>query len=320
MVNISLSDASSSKGRIGGLFMTASEFVSKAGRYLASVFLRRNLSFAAIRDLIEERPVIALGLFLVAFACPVLLVWGLSGAPTTNVSYFAELEQHSKKLESSGSRLTFGGSETLNPPETKDLIVFSTWKIHLIPSPGERTVLLTKTTVGGRGDASRVKGEGFALGLINDAGSLRFMLSWPGADGARWMRFGEVHLVPDQWFLIAISVRNRQAVGAFFVPLSGARDRPRVQTLGGFSVAGFPADSAEPLTIAPQGSARFMSRVGPVGVLRGTSLGGRETEILREIASDPVVPPDSVSQNQVALFWSGGPMAIGSGGNEFPVL
>ncbi len=311
MTNFSLSDGDSRRHGAGG---GVGEFFWKLKSLIALRSRGMTGKLSWIRERIEERPLYAVGLFVVAFAFPVLLVWSLSSPKSTTAAYFAALEQSSRKLETSGSRLTFAGSGPIHAPEGKDLLVYSTWKVRNLPAPGEKTVLLSKTSLSARGD-------GFALGLINDSGSLRFMLSWPGPDGARWMRFGEVLVTPDQWFMIALSVRNRQAVGAFFVPLTGKRERARVQTLGGFNVAGLPAASQEPLSLALQGSGRYMSRVGPVGILRGAGLGGREAEILREVASDPMSPPASVKENQVALFWAGGPKAIGNDlGIEYPVL
>lgn len=292
----------------GGLAGAHTKFTAswlRGCRSLGRMFEESSLSFRV-------------ALFAAAFALPLLLVGYLqSGKRTSALSYFQTLEQHSRRVDASSPRIVFSGSGALNPPADKDLLIFSTWKMGLLPAPGERTVLLSKAKVGpGPRDD-----QGFALGLINDQGSLRFMLSWPGPEGARWMRFGEVSVKRDEWFMIALSVRRQRSVGAFLVTLDGLRDKPRVQTLGGFSVDGSEGYSDEPLSIAPRGTGRFLTRLGPSGVLRAGDLGGREVEILREIAKAPTIPPDGVRPNQVALLWTGGDRAFGSdGADEFPLV
>ena len=285
----------------------------------ATVSKRWNRFCGPLLPILDRSPLsLRVVVFSVAFALPLLLVGYLqSGKRTSAVSYLQTLEQHSRRIDASGPRIVFSGSGALNPPADKDLLIFSTWKMGSLPAPGERTVLLSKAKVGpGPRDD-----QGFALGLINDQGSLRFMLSWPGPEGARWMRFGEVSVKRDEWFMIALSVRKQRSVGAFLVTLDGLRDKPRVQTLGGFSVDGSEGYSDEPLSIAPRGAGRFLTRLGPSGVLRASDVGGREVEILREIAKAPTIPPDGVRPNQVALLWTGGDRAFGSdGADEFPLV
>jgi len=252
-------------------------------------------------------------LFVLAFSIPLALVWNIGGSKTEPDSYFKDLEKYSRALGPTSQRITFLGSENLNPPPDKDYIVFSTWKLHALPAPGERAVLISKTKAKNRfvGDNSQ-GGDGYALGLINDAGTTRFMLAWPGSGGLRWMRVGEAQLTAGDWFTVALSVRKQVAVGAFFVPLSGSTERPNVTVLGGFTVTGFAGDSNEPLSLAPTGSGKFMARVGPSGILRGANLGGEEIELLRQFALNPTAAPKSLNRNQVILFWNGNDAAVGS--------
>ena len=196
----------------------------------------------------------------------------------------------------SGTALSVAHHGLLNPTDS-DFMLFVWFKLKSEIDPEERSTFL------GKYDPKEENPEGYAIALIGGAEGVRPYLYWQNASGrGRWFAFASTHIVPNTWYVMAVTFRAQRYLGVHIAPY-GQESNPEV--LGGYDLDGaiIPASSAK-LSIGAFKRSQFRGQVGPFGIFHNIDLSKDASRIMKRLARDPSFANAPVDDNQIALWAS----------------
>ena len=196
----------------------------------------------------------------------------------------------------SGTVLSVAHHDMLNPSGS-DFMLFVWIKLRSEINPEERSTFL------GKYDPKRDNPEGYALALIGGADGVRPHVYWQYASGkGRWFAFASTHIIPDKWYLMAVTFRAGRYLGVHMAP---QHSEANPEVLGGYDLDGevVPASSS-PLAIGAFKRSRFRGHIGPFGVFQNIDIAKDGATILKQIARDPSFAAEPVEDRQLALWAS----------------
>lgn len=196
----------------------------------------------------------------------------------------------------SGTVLSVAHHPLLNPSQS-DFMLFVWFKLRSEMDPEERSTFL------GKYDPKRENPEGYALALIGGADGVRPHVYWQNGTGkGRWFAFASTHIIPERWYVMAVTFRAGRYLGVHIAP-QGPEASPEV--LGGYDLDGevIPASTAS-LSIGAFKRSQFRGQVGPFGVFQDIDISKDASSILKRIARDPSFASEPVEERQIALWAS----------------
>lgn len=188
-------------------------------------------------------------------------------------------------------------SPKLTPLTDGDFLFFIWFKLRHPLDKEERVNLM------GKYDPESKERIGYGLSLVGGLDGVRPQVYWQGDAGVgSWHTFAAAPLKPQQWYLLALSFRERKFLGVHIAAL-GNENKPLV--LGGFSVegSGLPKTNAD-LVIGAFGTSYFQGRIGPFGIIQSKSLSDNVSAFTRQLAAEPLTLPETVTAEDVALWAS----------------
>jgi hypothetical protein len=238
-------------------------------------------------------------LYLISFSIPFVFAFKFVGWGSVNhETNFSEdaIFGEVTAISSAGTFLAVSGGGATNPLVGEDF-VFSFWvRPSRLPQRSEKILLA------GASDFSSDTKEGFILGLSRDDQKIRPIALWADGTQARWYSFSEVELYPQAWALFVLSYTESRFLGLHVATFS-REGKPVINLLGGYEVPeGLVAKTAESLKIGAVGNGRFRGRVGPFAVFSAAELGDKLEDLVKELASNPVERPSSVSFSSLKLW------------------
>ncbi len=198
----------------------------------------------------------------------------------------------------------------LTPSGADDFIFFVWFKLRDPLEKEERVYLMGKYAPDSR------ERLGYGLALVGGIDGVRPQVYWQGDAGpGNWHTFAAAKLKPQQWYLLAISFREKRFLGVHLATL-GNESAPAV--LGGFSVegTGVPKTDAD-LVVGTFGSNYFQGRIGPFGIIQSKHFSDDVSGFVRAMADDPTSLPSTARAEDVALWAS---PRKDRGPNAFPIL
>ena len=193
-----------------------------------------------------------------------------------------------------GSVIRIKDISPLNP-STGDFLLFAWFKLKNPLKDGDRAPFL------GKFDPNSQNSTGYALALVGGADGIRPHVFWRNEAGeGRWYAFASTQIIPDQWYLFAVTFRAQRYLG---VHLSTFGRDATPEVLGGYDLEGqvIPASPAA-LEVGAAGSSKFRGRVGPFGILQDVDVARDGGKIIKQIARNPEAIPELVDPSQIALW------------------
>ena len=193
-----------------------------------------------------------------------------------------------------GSVIRIKDISPLNP-STGDFLLFAWFKLKNPLKDGDRAPFL------GKFDPNSQNSTGYALALVGGADGIRPHVFWRNEAGeGRWYAFASTQIIPDQWYLFAVTFRAQRYLG---VHLSTFGRDATPEVLGGYDLEGqvIPASPAA-LEVGAAGSSKFRGRVGPFGILQSVDVARDGGKIIKQIARNPEAIPELVDPSQIALW------------------
>ncbi len=215
-----------------------------------------------------------------------------------------ELFPDAVSIASGGWAVRVAHQEDLNPHLDKSFLLTVWLKLNQPLADSQRVVVIAK--FGGR----TPQRPGYAVALSNGPDGVRPQVYWQDEAGrGRWLTFGSVNLVPDEWTLLGLSFREGRYVGLHSRPLL---ESGRVEVLGGYDLQGVSAPRTKSdLLLGSFSANQFLGSIGRVGVFQGPDLSDNIPKILTAMAADPSSVPDLIDRSDVVLWSSpkvdGGP-------------
>ncbi len=240
------------------------------------------------------------GAFLLAWLAVVAVFLSFKRGESSNVAVVPSAKDgvfaDAVSVTRSGTVLSVAHHTLLNP-STSDFMLFVWFKLRSEMAPEERSTFL------GKYDPKRENPEGYALALIGGADGVRPHVYWQNRPGkGRWFAFASTHIIPDRWYLMAVTFRAGRYLGVHIAP-QDPEASPEV--LGGYDLDGevIPASSAN-LSIGAFKRSQFRGEVGPFGIFQDIDISKDASTILKRIARDPSYASEPVEERQVALWAS----------------
>ena len=202
-----------------------------------------------------------------------------------------------------GGPIKLASTEQLNPLVGEDFLVVTWVMLRKLPEPGQRIILLNKV------DGPDRKQTGYAIGLTNEAGSIRPIVFWRDALGqGGWQTFAEIPVVTRAWMMLGLSFREQKLLGlhgGVRIPGSGVKSLAagELKLLGGYDVAGrgLPEPSSL-IVVNPIGAGGFHGRLGLVSVLRAPDIGKDLLKTLKSFFNDPMTRPQGAVAEAVKVW------------------
>lgn len=257
-----------------------------------------------IESSITRRGVTLLGAFVAAFLLAWLLVvavfLSLKRDESSKIAVVSPAQEDAfadaVSITRSGTVLSIAHHTMLNPSQS-DFMLFVWFKLRSAMDPEERSTFL------GKYDPKRDNPEGYALALIGGADGVRPHVYWQNASGrGRWFAFASTHIVPERWYVMAVTFRAGRYLGVHIAPRS---PEASPEVLGGYDLDGaiIPASSAN-LSIGAFKRSQFRGHVGPFGVFQDIDIAKNAATLLKRIARDPSFASEPVEEKQIALWAS----------------
>jgi hypothetical protein len=252
---------------------------------------------------LESKPrtlLLVLG-FFIAFGISWLAVIAIGFSFKSSTSSLSSVEPASEdafaqavSVTGMGSVVRINDNSSLNP-STGDFLLFAWFKLKNPLKDGDRAPFL------GKFDPNSQNSTGYALALVGGADGVRPHVFWRNEAGnGRWYAFASTQILPDQWYLFAVTFRAQRYLG---VHLSTFSREATPEVLGGYDLEGqvIPASPAA-LEVGAAGSSKFRGRVGPFGILQGVDVARDGGKIIKQIARNPEAIPELVDPSQIALW------------------
>jgi hypothetical protein len=185
----------------------------------------------------------------------------------------------------------------LQPAADKDFLVSAWFRLRTLPREGERILLFRKFN----GADPEPSGYGLALTRVNQV--LRPAVYWQHRRGGKnWYLFSEVKLMPQSWFLVALSLRDQRFLG-LHVATTYEGEKANVQLAGGYQIdpQQLPA-SASDLALGTFFTKGTTGSVGPIGIAAPSKLTGDVKGLVRDMARTPGQMPDSIQASDWVLW------------------
>lgn len=185
----------------------------------------------------------------------------------------------------------------LNPSPATDFLFYIWFKLREPLDKEQRASLVAKY------DPQSKERSGYGISLAGGPDGVRPQVYWQDKLGqGRWYTFAATQIKAQQWYLLALSMREHKFLGLHLAALA---DKGKPIVLGGYSIESseLPDTSAD-LLVGAFGSSTFRGRIGPFGIIQSQGFSDDISSFIRTMAQQPLVLPDSVTPEQVALWAS----------------
>jgi len=193
--------------------------------------------------------------------------------------------------------LRISDSPKLSPQAGTDFLFFVWFKLREPLGKEERVYLM------GKYDPESRDRVGYGVALAGGPDGIRPQVYWqPANEAGKWFTFASAPLKPQRWYLLVASFRDQKYLG---VHLAALGDSGKPQVLGGYSVDAktLPVTPAD-LVVGAFGSTFFHGRIGPFGIIQSKAFSDDVGAFVRAMAKEPLVLPDSIDAEEVALWAS----------------
>ncbi len=239
--------------------------------------------------------------FLVSFLTPVAVGYLVySKIAEQNATAMSRINFFPKSIVIEGDRdfIRIAHQDDLNPLPGKDFLFFAWFQLRRLPLEGNRLILVSKYS-------PETKNEpGYRIAIEKAGGTPRIAVYWRDSSGkGRWFTFGELPLLPREWFMLGVSLHNQRYLGVHTISLAST-GKADVRLIGGYDLGeeSVIPDSAADLVLGSVRSGGFRGRLGAIGIIQGKELARDFKPLLKELGKSPQSKPSSVSSRMIRLW------------------